>query len=348
MHRRIPNIAAIVLALTCCAPLAGAQAKKKPLPKPPVKSAAPPVKGTAQLPGDNGKIDQAYTMGIEQQLNFTLRSAEYTLGRLIVGTTSYAPSKAQKLLLLNFTVQNPNKADTTCRFDTFKLMAVDSQDVNHEGVGEVVKQNESQQALDIALKPGQKVEVQSAILLPAEASAPKLMVQHRSGGKVLRYDLHGLIKLLPAPFADPSDKSGIKAREDVPGNPDVFYPLESFDLKLLSATLTSEKLGENAPGDGKQYLVATLTLRNGTRSKQNYRFDTLHARLLTPDGEKEEHPQNVLLKTSRNEDADSTLEFGESYTCRLVVEVSKEIKRAKLALWQGESHAYLFDIGDSK
>jgi hypothetical protein len=339
----------VALALAANAPSAGAQGKKKPVSKPPVKSAAnPPVKGTPQLPGDNGKIDQPYTMGIEQQLNYTLRSAEYTLGRLIVGTTAYVPTKEQKLLLLKFTIQNPNKADTQFRFDTFKYMAVDSKDVNHEGVGDVAKQDENKEALDINLKPGQKVNVVSGILIPADASVPKLMVIHHSGGKVLRYDLRELIKPLPTPFADPTDKTGAKARGDVPGEKDVFYPLALLDLKYVSSALTTEKLGDYASGDGKQFLVVTVTLRNGTNSKQNYRFDTLGVRLIAADGEKEDRQNVPLLKTSRNEDADGALETGESYTCRLLVEVAKDSNLAKLALRQGESHAYVFDVSNVK
>ena len=88
----ISGIAVATLALCMASP--GAQTRK-PAPKP---AAPPAVKGTAQLPGDNGKLNQAYTMGKEDQLNFTLTGAEYTLGRLVVGDTIYAPTRDQKLL----------------------------------------------------------------------------------------------------------------------------------------------------------------------------------------------------------------------------------------------------------
>ena len=325
------------LALAASAPSAIAQAARKPASRPPVKSAqAPPVKGTPQLPGDNGKLDQAYTMGVDQQLNFTLRGAEYTLGRLVIGQAYYAPLKDQKLLLLRFTVQNPNKSETQLRFDTFKFMAVDSQDVNHDGIPDIVKQDENQKSLDINLKPGQRVDVETGILVPAKVSVPKLIVEHNSGGKVLRCDMHGIIKPLPAPYADPADKTGATALAEIPAARDEFYPLDQLDLKYVSAALTAEKLGEHEPGEGKQFLVVTIALRNGTNAEQNYRFDTLAVRLTTADGEKEDHTQNELLKTSRNEDANSALPAGESYICRLVVEVSKDVKLSKLALSQGE------------
>lgn len=327
------------------AALVTVQAQKKPGVKPPPKSqSAPGVKGTAQLPGDNGKVDQTYTMGSERKLNFTLRSAEYTLGRLVVGEDAFCPTKEQKLLALKFTVQNPNKEETQIRFDTFKMMAVDSKDVNHEWISSIAKENENKQALDVQLKPGQKVEVVGGIMVPADASVPKLMVQHNTGGKVLRYDLRGIVKPLVAPFADPADKSGSTALVEIPAVKENFYPLEHFDLKYVTSSLSSDPMGANTCEEGKQFFVATVTLRNSTNIKQHYRFDTLHARFVAADGEKEESSNNLLFKTSRNEDVDSELAPGETYTCRLVMQVSKEAKAAKIVLSEGDSHLYGFEV----
>src|SRR5437763_600353 len=72
----------------------------KPTQAKPVEQQRPPVKGTAQLPGDNGQIGQAYTLGTTEPINFTLDSAEYTVKRVVMGETVHAPEGDEKLLVI--------------------------------------------------------------------------------------------------------------------------------------------------------------------------------------------------------------------------------------------------------
>ena len=59
------------------------------------------VRGTTPLEGDVGRLGVTYTLP-DSPWNFTLKSAEFTVGRVIVGNTVYAPQADQKLLLLRY------------------------------------------------------------------------------------------------------------------------------------------------------------------------------------------------------------------------------------------------------
>ena len=66
--------------------LAHAQAKKKPAAKKPAakkpapkKAGGPVVLGTTQLPGEFGKLGTTYTIGKRNPINFTLKSADYSV-----------------------------------------------------------------------------------------------------------------------------------------------------------------------------------------------------------------------------------------------------------------------------
>ena len=117
-----------------------------------------------------------------------------------------------------------------------------------------------------------------------------------------------------------------------------------FDLQFVSAETTTGPLGDIAPTEGTKFFIVTVTLHNGANTKEMYRFDTLAARIVTSDGEKQDLDRIRMLKTVRNEDAESDLDPGDSYTCRLVAEVPASVTPAKVLLWQSESHAYLFDV----
>src|SRR4051794_31520218 len=63
------------------------------------------VRGVTPLVGDVGQLGVTYTLP-DSPWNFTLKSAEFSIGRVIIGGTVYAPQADQKLLVLRYTVQN--------------------------------------------------------------------------------------------------------------------------------------------------------------------------------------------------------------------------------------------------
>ena len=181
------------------------------------------VAGTTQLAGGEGVIGKTYTLGKTQPLNFTLKSAEYTVSRINMGPNIYAPKADEKLLVLRFTVQNPKQNEVSLSYSSFKLTVVDNKDVNHEFDSYIAREGTSD-VLGINLKPAQKIEVYAVWPVPASGVTPKLIVARDQDSPVLRYDLRGKIKPLPAPFADPADSSGATALGEVPASTGTYYP----------------------------------------------------------------------------------------------------------------------------
>ena len=339
--------ACIMLCLTLAGPLSAAT--KKPITKQKPKSKTSStiyVKGTAQLPGDNGVINQAYTMGKDNQLNFNLLSAEYTAGRLNIGTTTYYPGENDKAILLRFAVQNPNPKETLMRFDSFMVTAIDSKSTNYDWCRNILKQGDKE-SYSVELKPGQKVELLSFIVVPKDANIPKFMVSHYSGGKVLRYDTKPFLKAVPAPYNDPEDKTGSVMLSNVPGKPDIYYPQHNFDLKFVSGKYVSEKIGDREPGENKRFFVATITFKNAVNGEQLYRFDTFHGKVTTPGNDSYESIQD-LLKGGRDESAEAQLAPGGEYTGRMLFEIGKDEQIKTVTLWENDSRKISFDISNVK
>lgn len=145
---------------------------------------------SAQLAGDNGELKKVYSLVKSNPIHFSLISAEYTTTPLTIGTTHFVPKADEKLLVLHFTVQNPQDKTNYVRYDRLRITAVDAMNVNHEAVqawGD--EENKGNVALD--LKPKQKLACYTGIIVPAKGVVPKLMVMPRQegDGPILRYDL---------------------------------------------------------------------------------------------------------------------------------------------------------------
>lgn len=303
------------------------------------------VAGTTQLAGGEGEFGKTYTLGKTSPLNFTLRSAEYTVSRVTVGTSVYAPEASEKLLVLHYTVQNPNQRDIGVSWDSFKFTVVDAKDVNHVFDNYVAREGTTEN-YDVRLKPAQKVDLVAAWAVPASGVIPKLIVERERSAPVLRYDLRGKVKSLPAPFADPSDPTGATALEVVPAKAGTYYPMQKFDMRLESVSYSSEPMNKQAPAEGKQYLIATLSIKNAcgpTAREANFNYDSFKFELKDADGEKQEF-DGYLIKAARDERADGKLKPGEEYRFRIYFELPQEVKGQTLYAAEGESRVYAFDL----
>src|ERR687890_139687 len=96
--KNVKNIALPILGLTYLCGAALAAPAKKPAAKKPAPTAAkkpaaggPIVLGTTQLPGDFGQLGTTYTIGKDTPINFTLRSAEYTVAPFVLGNNVWVP-----------------------------------------------------------------------------------------------------------------------------------------------------------------------------------------------------------------------------------------------------------------
>ena len=176
MKTHVSFVAAAGLALLCAAAAANPAfaRNKKPATKPgkPVKPAGGPVVlGTTQLPGDFGKLGTTYTIGAREPINFTLKTAEYSVTPFTVCNNTYVPKGDEKLLVLHYTVHNPVPREQSYHWSGIRFTAVDARDTNHDYIQAVAREGENQ-PLSISLKPAQKLEVVDAILVPAEGVGP--------------------------------------------------------------------------------------------------------------------------------------------------------------------------------
>lgn len=325
----------------------------KPAPKPAIKPKAvngPIVLGTKQLPGDFGQFGQTYTIGKQSPLNFTLTSAEYRSGRYNAGNTTFVPTDSEKLLVLNYTVHNPTSDIQDFNWGSVRFTAVDRKDVNHENKSIVVRDGTTE-IVDLALKPAQKLNVQTIIVVPADGVTPKLIVQRETEAAVIRYDLRGKVNPLPTPFADTEDATGATVRKMVPAQANIFYPLGEYDVRLDSVSYTTAPLGdgENAeePGDGKRYATFIFTVRNAATAEYDYQWGTFQAELKDADGEKYPYG-NQVLKVTKNESAQGNLKPGEEIRLRYFFAIGAESPAKTLTLnrWVGSdtTPTLVFDV----
>lgn len=307
------------------------------------------VAGTTQLAGGEGELGKTYTLGKGRPLNFTLRSAEYTVNRVTVGTHVYAPEANEKLLVLHYTVQNPTQQDQNVTWNSFKFTVVDAKDVNHVFDNYVARQGTTEN-YNVNLKPAQKVDLVAAWSVPASGVMPKLIVERERDAPVLRYDLRGKVKALPAPFADPADPSGATALEEVPAKPGTYYPMQIFDVKLESANFSTEPMEKRVPAEGKRYLVATLSIKNAcgpTTREVNFNYGNFKFVLEDADGEKQEF-DGYLIKVARDEHADGRLKPGEEYKFRIYFELPQDVAARTLYAAERDSRVYAFDLSQFK
>ncbi len=307
----------------------------------PAPAAAGGSTGSVMLPGDNGELGKVYAMGKQSPLYFSLKSAEFTTGRVVIGEALYAPTAEQKLLVLHFTVQNPQKTDVFVRWDSLTMMVVDAMNVNHEmatGWGD----KENKHDVGLSLKPAQTLAAYCAFYVPAKGGVPKLIVQAEEGAPVLRYDLRGKVTPLKAPFADPADQQGLTAREAVPADMGTAYPYQTLDITVEKVEYAAGPLGEKEAGDGQRFFMATILLKNAGPTQSYIRWDSLTPLLTTTDGE-ECHYEDMLLATA-NRSYGQHLAAGKEMRLRLLFSIAADATAATLALKEGEGRTYVYTL----
>src|SRR5947208_2843201 len=110
--------------------LAYAQPVKKAALKPQPEQG---VRGATPLAGDIGHLGVTYTLP-DSPWNFTLKGAEFSVGRLIIGSTVYAPQADQKLLVLRYAIQNSSSEPHGIAWNTIHFTVVDPTNVNRDCV----------------------------------------------------------------------------------------------------------------------------------------------------------------------------------------------------------------------
>lgn len=335
------------------APAAAQSGGKKPAPpkpkaaaqKPPAKPTGPIVLGTTQMAGDFGKLGTTYTIGKSTPINFTLKSADYSVVPLTIGTNTWVPKANEKLLILHYTVQNPMPREQRYYWADIMFTGVDAKDTNRNFINAVVREGQVE-PLTIQLKPAQKLDVSTAIVVPAEGVVPKLIVERERDAPVIRYDLRGKVTPLATGYGDPADTTGASALKEVPAKAGTFYPTGVFDTRLDEIAYVPGPLIKREAGEGKRFLTAIFTIKNRTASTQRYVWSDFAPDLRDADGEKVAYNQSIL-KATRDEATDGKLEPGEEARIRFYFPLPKEVAGKTLRLAEGDlssARVFAFDL----
>lgn len=298
---------------------------------------------TAQMAGDNGELGKIYSLVKSNPLYFSLLSAEYTTTPLTIGDRYFTPKANEKLLVLHFTVQNPQKTERLVRYDSLHLTAVDQMNVNHEGIpcwGDAEKHD----AVSMLLKPAQKLAIYTCIIVPAKGIIPKLMIMPmpNNDGPILRYDLREKVTGMTAPIADPADATGATALETVPGTAGVAYSYANFDVSVEQFGYTTETLDGTKPEKDGRFLIATLLVKNRAPRDSNLRYDMVTPEVKDTDGALLRYRGMLFASSDRR--VGQLIKSGEEMRVRLYFIVPKGSNPAKLTLKEGQSRTYEFAI----
>lgn len=327
---------------------------KKPPVKPkttatkPAKATGPIVLGTTQLPGDFGKLGTTYTIGKSSPINFTLKSADYSVVPVTIGNNSWVPKADEKVLVLHYTVHNPLPTEQRYYWADILFTAVDARDTNHNFIQAVAREGE-QQPLTVTLKPAQKLDVMAAIIVPAEGVVPKLIVEREKGAPVVRYDLRGKVTPLPATVADAADTTGATARKEVLAQAGTFYATGLLDMRLDETAYVTTPILNREPGAGKRFLTATFTIKNRTASAQRYVWSDFLPDLRDADGEKVAFTQ-AILKATRDESTYGDLAPGEEARIRFFFPLPADVAGKTLRMAEGKqisataARVFAFDL----
>lgn len=339
MKMRLLNLLLVILTAALATSLVAAT--KKAPPKKPASTHHETV-GTTQLKGEWGQIGHTYTLGKQNPWNITLNSVEYSVDTLRVDNALIFPNVEEKLLVLHYTIHNPQKRETLMRGDTFHITAVDANDKNWEFRGDIgdeaTKGSGSQR-----LKPGQKLKVYAIIKVPAAGEIPKVIFKS-SDNLVIRYDLRGKAKGLQPPYADPADSTGATALAVVPAELGQWYPTGVFAIKVEETSVSEQSIGDAKVDKGGLLFVTKATVKNLNKAALPLRHDSFVVRLKDSDGADLNYRAHLTLRASSDTTLSTRIDPGQELTYRLVTKLTSNIPPAKLTL-SGAANGRSFQFG---
>ncbi len=315
------------------------------------------VAGTAQLVGGAGELGKTYTVGTQNPLNFTLKSAEFSVKRLDIGSSRFVPEVSEKLLILRFTVQNPQKKDLEFSTTNLRFTAVDGKDVNSSpepyGSPYIAREGEFV-PLKVRLKPAQKIDAYAVLTVSSAGVIPKLIIQSSGNDQmpVVRYDLKDKVKALPAPYKDPSDPSGATTLNSINAKAGEYVPMRFSSLRLDSLSFVSTFDKRTAP-DGKRWLLLSLSIKNEVAtSGSNLDVGPCSFEVLfTASDDETESDQRCglnLYKSAREEPLASAVPPGGELRFRMVFVVPNDIGGKSLAVTEDRARTVVFDLSSFK
>ena len=295
------------------------------------------MQGTQQLAGGAAVVGKTYTLflGTTDAINYTIRKAEYSVGHFYKGSEDDIAPVGYKALILHLTIQNPQKQERGISGGSIRFTGVDSKNQSVSGDGAWFDEA-THSDVSLLLKPGQKIDVYTRIVLAGDVSLPKLIVDD-ANNKVWRYDLKGQVTPLAAPFANPAVKDGSAALDEIPGKAGVFYPAV-LDVRADKVDVPASQPDGMDVGSGQKVVVVYLTFHNANLVAQSMAAGPAYsfaASLLDQDGLSTDY-QHLYLGT-RDKELGGDLPAGKDAGVRLLFAVDKDVVPTTLKLRLGGS-----------
>lgn len=300
------------------------------------------VLGTKQLNGDQAQFGLTYTLGKRDPINVTLDSAEYTTETVKLGDAIFSTKADQKLLVLHYTLHNPNPRDRGIGWSTININAVDADNTNWRYVTNIGMEGTGQKC-NMALKPAQKAKVYAILFVPAKGEIPKVIFESPEK-LVLRYDLRGKVKGLPAPIADPADATGATALEKVPAQTGTVYTMKELQYKLDSVAYSDAMFQGKAARKGYRYLIVSGTAKNNQPGSRHLGWSTFATRLIDTDGGEIKRLTNAYYM-SRDDVINMNLEPGQELSFRYVFEVPEKAQIQSYEIKEtNQGRTFVYDV----
>jgi len=285
-----------------------------------------PTLGTAQLPGDNGKVGTKYQLGAKgAELHFTLDSATVDTRYKTVSTNLIA-EKDERLLILSFTVQNPTKIEQSADSRSFKFTVVSPDDKNVEASGPVYEPVK-RTPINQMLKPAQKVKL--AVVIPIFAQGPitKLIVA-RGTGAVLRFDLREAMVKSTSVFAG---EDGVSINNEAKSELNKAIDFDGFDIEIQEVGEAKDAIGVYQPSSSSGLYFATVKFSNPMMKPLRIGWQYFTPTLTDENGETVHWPSDMVSMASGSTVSQDVDPDG-SIRARYIFSGAKGLKLAKFKL----------------
>ena len=277
------------------------------------------------MAGSAGAIGAPVRVGRYQMI---LTGASFAT-RLATVDNTYLAEKGKKLLILNFTVQNPGKVDLGYDWSSIAFSVVGAGTDNFEYENAVFNP-EKLSGVNVELKPAQKIPLIAFIQVPANDPIPKLIAKSENA-PVVRYDLKGKVKKYTGPYAS---ADGVTVLENGVGKLGEKAEAGLFDISVDKVEEASGPLGNIEAPEGRKLVVVSVTYTNPTKQDQALDWGAYEGAMVDANDESFEWV-NDLLRGVGNEPLNTTLKPGQTVKGRMVFFASKDATPAKLTLSYG-------------
>lgn len=346
-------------ALLICGSLAASAAPPnarhgRPIAIKPVEERIPgPAK--PKIPGKDGPahVGEAVTISAETgPLKLTVDRLELQGDRFRIGDTdSEIPSGTEKLLIIHYTLVNPNSTEVSISGKTVRFTALDAERKPHADIADAITEGDTD-IFDGPVKAGEKVSLVKVVHVPSRGPIAALLATPGPAGTTeMHVDVSGHVEKLAAPYVDPQDANGFTALPTVAAKIGTTYQVGDCDLTMTDADYSTDPLlnftGEAAPDSEHLYAVFTFEVTCQKQSGVSFGFDDFNPSLNTIDGLQIDPANAPLLNGKLNLAFESDLQYNDDRHFRVYFIISKHDGMVSLTISAGNgARKFIYDVSD--